>query len=102
SRVQQRVNVLLITGRSVRRIVDAEKCRPSCEVHGELRLGSFQLCRCQKSTDTRQIRHKLRIERLAPKGHRIEAIDIVAARLKLIRLEEELRNMNAIALRGVA
>src|SRR5207249_10193752 len=96
-RIEQSVNVLLIARRCVRGIVYAEKCRPRGEVHCKLRLGGFQLRRCQETTDTCQIRHKLRIEGLPAKSHRIEAVDIVTARLKLIGLEEELRYMDPVA-----
>src|SRR5438876_2229171 len=92
------MNVLLIAGRSVRRVIDAEKDRPRCEVDSELCLGSFQLCGRQKTTHARQIRDKLRIEGFPAKGHWVEAIDIVPARLKLIRLEEELRYVYPVAL----
>src|SRR5207244_127148 len=64
----------------------------------ELRLRSFQLIRSQKTTHARQIRDKLCIEWFPAKGYWIEAIDEITARLKLIGLEEELRDMNAIAL----
>ena len=52
----------------------------------------------KKATHARQVRHELGIVRLSPKRHRIKSIDEIAARLKLCRLKEELRDVYPIAL----
>ena len=57
------------------------------------------MIRIQKATDARQIRHELSVVRFSPKGHWIKPVDEVTALLKFQRLEEQLRDVYAVAVR---
>src|SRR5262249_5465941 len=93
--------------------ISRHKGRPVRKVNCKLILGSLQLRVSEKAADRGQVRSKLRVIRFVTgagwicarnsrETHRIKLEDIITARLKFIRLIEQLRDMNAIALRGVA
>src|SRR5687767_5067801 len=88
---QQRVDVLRVA-----QPVVGGKGRPRHEVVNKSYLCCFQLIRTEKAADSRQVRNELRVIRLAPIAHRVEAIDKITSILKLRRAEEGGRHVDPV------